>query len=91
VTASQLLAAARVLSAQSGVVAGWRAVAVAVLARQALETAMDDLWRRKAPGTEEAARQTQLLCLPCYARRGTIGTGGQHLGVAFRGLPRAGL
>ena len=66
-TASQLLAAARVLSAQSGVVAGWRAVAVAVLARQALETAMDDLWRRKAPGAEEAARQTQLLCLPCYA------------------------
>ena len=66
-TASQLLTAARILSQRAGVVAGWRAVAVAALSRQALETAIDDLWRREAPGAEHAARQTQLLCLPCYA------------------------
>lgn len=66
-TAPQLLAAAKVLLARSAVVSGWRAVAVAVLARQALETSIDDLWRREAPGVEEAARHTQLLCLPCFA------------------------
>lgn len=66
-TASQLLAAARLLLDRAGVAVGWRAVAVAALARQALETAIDDLWGREAAGTEQASRHTQLLCLPSYA------------------------
>jgi hypothetical protein len=40
--------------------------ASALLARQALEAALDDLWRRRAPGLERCSMRAQLLCLPAY-------------------------
>jgi hypothetical protein len=40
--------------------------ATALLARQALESALDDLWRLRAPGLEQCSVRAQLLCLPYY-------------------------
>jgi hypothetical protein len=40
--------------------------ASALLARHALEAALDDLWRRRAPGLERCSMRAQLLCLPAY-------------------------
>ena len=40
--------------------------ATALLARQALEGALDDLWRLRAPGLEQCSARAQLLCLPFY-------------------------
>ena len=40
--------------------------ATALLARQALEAALDDLWRLRAPGLEQCSACAQLLCLPAY-------------------------
>ena len=40
--------------------------ATALLARQALEIALDDLWRLRAPGLEQCSARAQLLCLPFY-------------------------
>jgi len=37
--------------------------AAALLARQAIETAMEDLWRLSAPGLEDTSAKCQLLCL----------------------------
>lgn len=38
----------------------------ALLARQALEGALADFWRRTAPGTEASNGTAQLLCLRAY-------------------------
>jgi hypothetical protein len=38
--------------------------AAALLARQALEAALEDFWRLKGPGIETANMRSQLLCLP---------------------------
>src|SRR5262245_51857387 len=40
--------------------------ASALLVRQALERALDDYWRRQAPGIERCSMRAQLLCLPAY-------------------------
>ena len=40
--------------------------ATALLVRQALEGALDDFWRRRAPGLERCSMKAQLLCLPAY-------------------------
>jgi hypothetical protein len=37
-----------------------------LLARQALETTLDDYWRRHEPGLERCSMRAQLLCLPSY-------------------------
>jgi hypothetical protein len=42
--------------------------ASALLARQALEVALDDLWRLRASGVEQCSARAQLLCLPFYLR-----------------------
>ena len=36
----------------------------ALLARQALESALDEFWRQHAPGVERCSMRAQLLCLP---------------------------
>jgi hypothetical protein len=43
--------------------AGYWPRASALLARQALEMALDDFWRTKRPGVEQASMLAQLLCL----------------------------
>lgn len=40
--------------------------AAAMLARQALEAALDDLWRKRAPALEKCSARAQLLCLPSF-------------------------
>lgn len=40
--------------------------ATALLARQALEAALEDFWRVRAPGMEQCSMRPQLLCLPHY-------------------------
>jgi hypothetical protein len=40
--------------------------ATALLARQAIERALADLWRVRAPGVEQCSTRAQLLCLPFY-------------------------
>jgi hypothetical protein len=40
----------------------------ALLARQALERALEDYWRQHASGLERCSMRAQLLCLPSYLR-----------------------
>ena len=47
---------------------GWQR-AVAVLTRQAVETAIDDVWRAAAPGMTAASGRSKLTALPEYADR----------------------
>jgi hypothetical protein len=44
--------------------------AAALLTRQALEAALDVLWRRRAPGLEACSAKAQLICLPSYLHGG---------------------
>jgi hypothetical protein len=67
--ATQMAAAARDLIVRvDPTTAGLWPRAVALLTRQALETALDDLWRIRAPGVEECSARAQLICLPSYLR-----------------------
>ena len=47
---------------------GWQR-AVAVLTRQAVETAIDDLWRATEPGMTAAVWRSKLTALPEYTDR----------------------
>ena len=40
--------------------------AAAILARQALETALDQFWLNVAPGVQDASARAQLICLAEY-------------------------
>lgn len=63
----QVLAFARNLMERTDpATAGLWPRATALLARQALEAALDDLWRVRAPGMEHCPMKAQLLCLPHY-------------------------
>lgn len=65
----RLTAEARGLVERSeGATAGLWPRAAAVLARQALELALRELWRRRAHGIEECSVHAQLLCLGEYLR-----------------------
>lgn len=62
-----LLEAARTLVEQpSSETAGLWPRAAAVLARQALEETLDELWASRGPGMAECSRKAQFLCLPLY-------------------------
>lgn len=62
-----LLASARDLLERSDpMTAGIWPRATALLTRQVLEGALDDLWRRRAPGLEACSARAQLLCLPSF-------------------------
>ena len=37
---------------------------MALLARQSIESSLDDFWGRRAPGMRECSMRAQLLCLP---------------------------
>jgi hypothetical protein len=69
VTSTDLLAAARDLLERPtlGSVGGWPR-AVALLTRQALETAIEELWQSSpaTAGLTACTRKTQLTCLPAY-------------------------
>jgi hypothetical protein len=61
-------AAERVLVDPGDALFGSWARASALLARQSLETAMDDLWRKRAPIVRQCSTAAQLLVLPSYLR-----------------------
>jgi len=61
-------AAERVLASPGDVLVGCWARASALLARQSLETAMDRLWRSRAPIVVQCSMTAQLLVLPSYLR-----------------------
>ncbi len=64
---STLVTAARdLLERADPMTAGIWPRATALLARQALEAALDDLWKLRAPGVELCSARAQLLCLPFY-------------------------
>lgn len=64
---SGLVAAARdLLERVDPMTAGIWPRATALLTRQALETALDALWSRRAPGLELCSVRAQMLCLPSY-------------------------
>lgn len=61
--------------------------ATALLTRQALEAALDDLWRRRAPALEMCSARAQLLALPAYLRRDQDLA--KRVAYAWAGLSRA--
>ena len=61
--------------------------ATALLARQALESALDDLWRLRAPGVELCSARAQLLCLPFYLGGDSVLA--ERVSYAWAGLSRA--
>lgn len=64
---TELLDAARTMLWQPrlGTQSVWSRAA-ALLARQALEASLNELWHQRHPGVEEASTRCQLLCLPAY-------------------------
>ena len=60
--------------------------ATALLARQALEAALDDFWRVRAPGMEHCSARAQLLCLSYYLGDEEIA---ERVSYAWAGLSRA--
>jgi hypothetical protein len=73
-TPQELLAAARTLMQRPDApTAGIWPRAAALLARQAIETAMADLWasQRQAAGLSGSSMRSQLLCLTAFLDRGT--------------------
>lgn len=46
--------------------------AAAYLTRQALELLLDELWRKRAPGTEQTSTRAQLICLPSYLQNNRL-------------------
>jgi cytochrome c5 len=72
VTAQHLIDEARLLlTRDDGLHRGVWPRAVALLARQALELAVDDALRRQAPGAERASIRARMLCLPSYVSTAT--------------------
>ena len=61
--------------------------ATALLTRQSLELALDDLWHRRAPGVEQCSARAQLLCLPSYLRGNEVLA--EQVAYAWSGLSRA--
>jgi hypothetical protein len=49
-----------------GLPAGVWQYATALLARQALDLALAEMWKARAPGLERRPAHVQLLCLPSY-------------------------
>ena len=83
-----LLAAARdLLQRPDPNTAGIWPRATALLIRQALESALDDLWRRHAPGLERCSGRAQLLCLPAYLH--SDDGLAERVSYAWAGLSRA--
>ena len=61
----------------------------ALLARQALETALDDYWRQHAPGLERCSMHAQLLCLPQYLHGDNANDLAERTAYAWIRLSRA--
>ncbi len=84
VTPTDLLNAARTMVTQSrpGTAGLWPRAA-ALLGRQALEAALDELWSRTHPGLERASMRCQLLCLPIVLTDRELAGRAAHAWVAL--------
>ncbi len=61
--------------------------ATALLARQALESALDDFWKKvREPGMAQCSMKAQLLCLPHYLGDEALA---ERASYAWAGLSRA--
>ena len=87
-TSQSLLVAARdLLQHPDQSTAGIWPRATALLTRQALEAALDDLWKRRAPGLEKCSARAQLLVLGAYLTK--HGDLADRVSYAWVGLSRA--
>jgi hypothetical protein len=86
-TADELLAAAReLMRRRDPVTAGLWPRASALLGRQALEAALEELWQRKGLDLGRCTTKAQLLCVPTYLRDPAVARGAAH---AWAALSRA--
>jgi hypothetical protein len=84
VTPAELLDAAREMVGRPRPgTAGLWSRAAALLGRQALESALDELWSRTAPGIERASMRCQLLCLPAYVQDAEVVGRAAHAWIAL--------
>ena len=84
---ADILTAARGLMERTdAATAGLWPRATALLARQALEAALDELWRVRAPGMEQCSVRAQLLCLSYYLQDEPLA---ERVSYAWAGLSRA--
>lgn len=84
--AEVLTAARNLMERTDAATAGLWPRATALLARQALEAALDDLWRVRAPGMEQCSVRAQLLCLSYYLQDEPLA---ERVSYAWAGLSRA--
>jgi hypothetical protein len=78
-TPVELLAAARELMTRAEpATAGLWPRAAALLGRQALEAALDDLWGRKHLDLASCPMRIQLLCLPTYLGNAALAARAAH-------------
>ena len=85
-TAEELVAIAEAfLHDQAPAWGGPWARAVALLARQALEEALDELWRDRGVDLSTVSARAQLLCLRAYLRDDTLAA---EVGYAWGALSR---
>ena len=83
----ELVARARqLLERPDAMTAGIWPRATALLARQALEAALAELWHARAPGVEKCSARAQLLCLPYYLRDEALA---ERVSYTWAGLSRA--
>ena len=84
--AEVLTAARNLMERTDSATAGLWPRATALLARQALEAALDDFWRIRAPGMEHCSARAQLLCLTHYLGDEELA---ERVSYAWAGLCRA--
>jgi hypothetical protein len=84
---NEIVASARLLLERiDPATAGLWPRATALLARQAIESALADLWRVRAPGMEKCSTRAQLLCLGYYLGDERMA---EQTAYAWAGLSRA--
>ena len=79
-------AARQLMDRTDAATAGLWPRATALLARQALEGALDDLWKVRAPGVEQCSVHAQLLCLSQYLQDEVLA---ERVSYAWAALSRA--
>ncbi|MEO8682767.1 MAG: hypothetical protein ABI665_27205 [Vicinamibacterales bacterium] len=84
--AEVLTAARNLMERTDPATAGLWPRATALLARQALEATLDDLWRVRAAGMEQCSTRAQLLCLSYYLGDEVLA---ERVSYAWAGLSRA--
>lgn len=82
----ELVSLARGLLERPDVVPSLRVRSAALLARQALEKLLAEVWRTRAPGTEDISFRAQLICLPDYLRDEELA---RRITLAFWALSQA--